>query len=122
MIIDPRINRPSTWNSGDDLSRLQAAPQVVALLLLDDPVYAPLFERLENEIRQEEDTLANGAQARARALLARSATGLKTKTARGGMPRRSANHPDHNAHYAGSCPMIGGHLTEPPTARAEGRR
>lgn len=101
MTIDPRINRPSTRNSGDDLSRLQAALRVVALLLVDDPVYAPLFERLENEIRQEEDTLANGAQARARALLARTGTGtgtgLKTKSARGGMPRRSANHPDHSA-------------------------
>lgn len=99
MTIDPRINKPTTRNSGDDLSRLQAALQVVARLLVDDPVYAPLFERLEEEIRQEEHTLANGAQARARALLARTGTGtgLKTKSARGGMPRRSANHRDHSA-------------------------
>ncbi|OIQ23718.1 MAG: hypothetical protein BM562_18505 [Alphaproteobacteria bacterium MedPE-SWcel] len=93
---DPRINRTSTRTSGDDLSRLQAALQVVAFLLVDDPVYAPLFERLEEEIRHEEDTLANGAQARARALLARTGAGLKTKSAQGGMPHRSANHPDHS--------------------------
>ena len=81
MSIDPRISWHSSRISGDDLTRLRAALQVVARLLIDDPIYAPLFERLEEEIRQEEDTLANGAQARARALLERTHTGLKTKLA-----------------------------------------
>lgn len=95
MTIDPRISRPSTRTSGDDLSRLQAALQVVARLLVDDPVYASLFERLEEEIRKEEDALANGPQARARALLAHNDAGPRMKSVQGGMPHQSVNHPDH---------------------------
>lgn len=97
MTVDPRMNRPATRNSGDDLPRLRAALQVVARLLIDDPVYAPIFERLEDEIRQEEENLANGAQARAHALLARTGASLKTRSAKGDQPHRPAPPPDRSA-------------------------
>lgn len=97
MSIDPRTDGPSAWSSDQELARLRAALQVVAHLVIDDPVYAPLFERLEEEIRQGEEDLANGAQARARALLARTGAGLKTRSARGDRPHRPTNHPDHSA-------------------------
>lgn len=79
MSIDPRITWPSACSCESDLARLQAALQVVARLLLDDAVYVPLFERLEEDIRQGEERQSNGPQARARALLARTEVDLKTR-------------------------------------------
>jgi len=48
----------------DELIRLRAA---VAKLVIDDPIYAPVFERLEIEIASLE---ASDPVARARAILA----------------------------------------------------
>ena len=57
-----------------DLERLRAALETVAKLVVADPVYAPIFARLEAEIAQEEALLANDVVARARAVAAQSAT------------------------------------------------
>jgi hypothetical protein len=57
-----------------DLERLRAALEIVAKLVVADPVYAPIFRYLEAEIGQEEALLANDVVARARAVAAQSAT------------------------------------------------
>ncbi len=57
-----------------DLERLRAALETVARLVVIDPVYAPIFTRLEAEIALEEALLAQDVVARARALVAQSAT------------------------------------------------
>lgn len=57
-----------------DLERLRAALEMCAELVVADPVYAPIFRRLEAEIAQEEAFLANDVVARARAVAAQSAT------------------------------------------------
>ncbi len=62
---------------GTELDRLRAALLTVAALMDDNPVYTPIFERLEQEIEIETAAQAGQtkAQVRARALLAQSATG-----------------------------------------------
>ncbi len=62
----------TTFNT--DLERLRAALDTVAKLVVADPVYAPIFRRLEAEIAQEEALLANDVVARARAVAAQNAT------------------------------------------------
>ncbi|WP_417268541.1 hypothetical protein [Celeribacter baekdonensis] len=57
-----------------DLERLRAALGTVAKLVVADPVYVPIFTRLEAEIAQEEALVANDIVARARAVAAQSAT------------------------------------------------
>lgn len=61
-----------TFNT--DLERLRAALDTVAKLVVADPVYAPIFSRLEAEIAQEEAFLVNDVVARARAVAAQNAT------------------------------------------------
>lgn len=62
----------TTFNT--DLERLRAALDTVAKLVVADPVYAPIFSRLEADIAQEEAILANDVVARARAVTAQIAT------------------------------------------------
>ncbi len=57
-----------------ELERLRAALETVARLVVIDPVYAPIFTRLEAEIALEEALLAQDVVARARTLVAQSAT------------------------------------------------
>lgn len=64
----------ATTSIHTDLERLRDALEVVAELVVADPVYAPIFSRLEAEIAQEEAFLANDVVARARAVAAQSAT------------------------------------------------
>ncbi len=52
--------------------RLRAAQQSLALLVLIDPVYLPIFERIEAELRSA-DSSANAIE-RARAVAARYRT------------------------------------------------
>jgi hypothetical protein len=42
-----------------DLARLMAARQTVAKLVVADPVYVPIFERIEAEIASEEARLTD---------------------------------------------------------------
>lgn len=70
---------------------------IVAQLLLDEPAYAPIFERLEAEIKQEKERLTNGPQSRARALLARQSIDIKKRSVPGGAQHPPSRHPDHNA-------------------------
>ena len=55
-----------------DLARLRAARQTVAKLVVADPVYVPIFERIEAEIASEEARLTDADPlASARAIAAR---------------------------------------------------
>lgn len=58
-----------------ELDRLRRALDTVAQLVLDDPVYAPLFVRLEKEIAIEEARLSNDVLERARAVARQKAIG-----------------------------------------------
>nr|WP_306266481.1 hypothetical protein [Pararhizobium sp. IMCC3301] len=57
-----------------DLERLRDALEFVAKLVVADPVYAPIFVRLENEIADEEALIAGDVVARARAVARQNAT------------------------------------------------
>lgn len=56
------------------LDRLRAALTKVAMLVLHDPVYTPIFRRLETDVANAEALLSDDVMARARALAAQSAT------------------------------------------------
>lgn len=58
-----------------DLTRLHRARDKVARLVVADPVYAPIFQRLESEIAEAE--AAEDIVARARAV-AQKASGVRT--------------------------------------------
>lgn len=53
----------------DDLAKLQAAQGILAELVIEDPVYIPVFERIEREISLLEHQ--QSAIERARAVAAR---------------------------------------------------
>jgi hypothetical protein len=72
--------RPSTIASGrrSPLDRLIAARATVAQLVVEDPIYAPIFERLEAEIAVEEAKLiARDPLATARAIIAAQRSGAR---------------------------------------------
>lgn len=50
------------------LERLRIARAKVAQLVLADPIYAPIFKRLDDEVAAEEALAAEDLVARARAL------------------------------------------------------
>ncbi len=66
--------------SGAELNRLHAALQTVAELMIDDPGYTLIFERLEHEIKIETGALSGqtAAQLRAHALLSQRDTGTSS--------------------------------------------
>jgi hypothetical protein len=76
--MTPSTHDPQPQNrsaSPVDRARIEAALLKVAMLVAEDPAYAPIFERLEAELAaaaQEERRLSE-AQQRARALLAQKA-------------------------------------------------
>lgn len=53
----------------ESLNRLKAARAKVARMVISDPVYAPIFERVEAEIAELEAIAANDVVARARAVI-----------------------------------------------------
>lgn len=53
----------------DDLDRLRAAHAKAAEIVVEDAAYAPIFERLEAELRDAEARQADDPVARARAVL-----------------------------------------------------
>jgi len=63
-----------------ELDRLKAAIEVVAELMIDDPAYTQIFERLEHDIKIETTALSGqmAAQLRARALLRQRDTGTSS--------------------------------------------
>jgi hypothetical protein len=63
-----------TATPATDLERLRGAHNVVAKLVVADPAFAPVFRRLEDEIALEEALAADDVVARARAVVAQSAT------------------------------------------------
>ncbi|WP_131725692.1 hypothetical protein ACTTAL_06395 [Rhodobacter capsulatus] len=66
---------PSALRRGQgDLPRLEAALRVVARLVIANPVYAPIFRRLEHEIALEKAALAEDVIAWARAIIAQNDT------------------------------------------------
>ncbi|MGQ0566716.1 MAG: hypothetical protein ACT4OK_16865 [Gemmobacter sp.] len=61
-----------------DLDRLRRAHAKVARLVVADPVYAPIFTRLEAEIVDAEAALSGDVIARARAVARQRATDRTT--------------------------------------------
>ncbi|PRX02778.1 UNVERIFIED_ORG: hypothetical protein BCL66_1265 [Martelella mediterranea] len=70
-------SRPSSCSPAgqDELARLEDALMIVARLIDTDPVYVPIFERLEREIELEKEKTSNSAVNRARLLLAQNEIG-----------------------------------------------
>lgn len=64
----------TTKNNIAALERLHRAQETVAKLVVADPVFVPVFQRLEEEIALEEALAADDVVARARAVVAQSAT------------------------------------------------
>ncbi|QFT63847.1 hypothetical protein FIU91_12995 [Roseivivax sp. THAF30] len=52
-----------------ELEELKRLREVAAKLVVADPVYAPIFERIESDIAELEAIAANDVVARARALI-----------------------------------------------------
>lgn len=53
----------------ESLEQLRRLRQVAAKLVVSNPVYAPIFERVETEIAELEAIAANDVVARARAVV-----------------------------------------------------
>jgi len=53
----------------ESLDQLRRLRQVAAKLVVSNPVYAPIFERVETEIAELEAIAANDVVARARAVV-----------------------------------------------------
>lgn len=72
-----QYRRPSSFSPAgqDELARLEDALMIVARLIDTDPVYVPIFERLEREIEREKEKTSNSAVNRARLLLAQNEIG-----------------------------------------------
>lgn len=69
-------SKPRLRSSGPvDAARIEAALLKVAALVAEDPAFAPVFERLEEELATavKEETRLTDAQCRARTLLAQKA-------------------------------------------------
>lgn len=60
------------------LKRLEAALMTVAVLVIRDPVYTPIFERLEREIEAERNAQSDNILNRARAIVAQKEMGAKS--------------------------------------------
>jgi len=56
------------------LDRIRKAHKTVAILTAEDPIYAPIFERMERMLAQAEAALSDDPIARARAAVAQMAT------------------------------------------------
>ena len=68
----PLAFRPTHDSS---LSRLEKALRVAAELVIKNPIYAPIFRRLENDIELEKIKRATDVVRRARALLRQNEIG-----------------------------------------------
>ena len=68
---DRAFARPTAWRAPSkgqviDVERIEAALELVAILMDDNPAYLPIFQRLEAEL--ETAKVSSSALARARAL------------------------------------------------------
>jgi hypothetical protein len=66
--------RPSNNVPSRDLNRIRNAHRNLAILTAEDPIYAPVFERLERMLAQAEAANTDDPVARARAAVAQMAT------------------------------------------------
>ncbi len=79
MLLDMAPSRPSATRTEPTQSvataRIEAALKKVAVLVAEDPAFAPVFERLEEELAAavKQKKRLSEAQQRARALLAQKA-------------------------------------------------
>jgi hypothetical protein len=79
MMLDMAPSRPSATRTEPaqpvDAARLEAALMKIAVLVAEEPAFAPVFERLEAELAAawKKEKRLSGAQRRARALLAQKA-------------------------------------------------
>ena len=67
--------------TSDELARLETALQIAARLVVQDPIYAPIFRRLEREIALEKAARAEDVIERARALIAQNEIGASNSAA-----------------------------------------
>ncbi len=80
MLLDMVPLRPSAARTKPaqpvDAARIEAALMKIAVLVAEDPAFAPVFERLEAELTAavKKEKHLSEAQQRARALLAQKAT------------------------------------------------
>ena len=76
-----RIHGAAPRSAASELDRLRKALHTVAELLVHDPIYAPIFIRLEEEIAIEEAKQQNDvlARARARAIIRQNAMGASSE-------------------------------------------
>jgi hypothetical protein len=68
------------------LARLEAALTKVAHLVIENPRYAPIFQRLEHEITCEKAKLSKDPLARARAVIAQNAIGASSPAIAASLP------------------------------------
>lgn len=79
MALQPRPSPPRNFSPQlVDAARIEAALLKVAVLVAEDPAFAPVFERLEEELAAavKEEKRLSEAQRRARTLLAQKAMRL----------------------------------------------
>lgn len=69
---------PARGGSCTHLARLETALIKVAHLVIENPRYAPIFERLEREIACERAKLTDDPLARARAVITQNAIGASS--------------------------------------------
>ncbi len=78
-----KVVAPSAWAAqtgagrNSTLKRLESALKTVAVLVTRDPVYIPIFERLERELEAERNANSNNILNRARAIVAQKDMGAK---------------------------------------------
>lgn len=77
-VLIRNARRPSSTRPQDDMLALHRALETVAKLVLTDPVYAPIFRRLEEEIRLERQAQADNILDRARAIAGQNAIGARS--------------------------------------------
>ncbi|WP_156023960.1 hypothetical protein [Thioclava indica] len=68
------------------LARLEAARNKVAQLVIDNPRYGPIFQRLEREIELEHAKLSDDLLVRARAVVAQNAMGERSSATISNLP------------------------------------
>lgn len=81
-----RPARPVRSDPQSELDRLRSALGAVAELVTQNPVYAPIFLRLEEEIAIEEARQQNDVLARARAIARQKAMGPSSERTKSSEP------------------------------------
>lgn len=75
-VLDSGVQRPNPlqWRNNEKIDRIRAALQTVCVLMVTDPAYTPIFERLEQELQRALGPQETEAQRRAREFLGQMAS------------------------------------------------